>query len=126
MSASARGRAGDPRPRHTAAASWLRLLPLLGGVVVLSLWAADVLPVLPAVIALCVLALGQLAGAMARARRDMDRRVQDIVDAREAGLPAAVPSEPSAPGGQPGTSGSVDLDPAQADPSGKELQRFGE
>lgn len=112
MKATVRGRAGDPRPRHTTAASWLRLLPLLGGVVVLSLWGADVLPVLPALIALCVLALGQLAAVMIRARRGMDRRVQDVVDARKDAEPQA--------------SGSVDLNSAQADPAGKELQRFGE
>lgn len=121
MSASARGRADDPRPRRTAAASWLRLLPLVGGVVVLSLWAADVLSVLPAVIALCAIALGQLAGAMVRARRDMDRRVQEVVDARE-DAPAEKPGEET----EPDASGSVDLDPAQTDLTGKELQRFGE
>lgn len=121
MSASPRGRAGDPRARHTTAASWLRMLPLLGVVVVLSLWGADVIPVLPAVIALCVLALGQLAGAMARASGDMDRRVQDVVDARE-----DAPSQKPIEDGEPQASGSVDLDPAHADPSGKELQRFGE
>ncbi|MBO9705248.1 MAG: hypothetical protein J7474_07025 [Arthrobacter sp.] len=121
MSASPRGRAGDPRARHTTAASWLRLLPLLGGVVVLSLWGAGVLPVLPAVVALCVLALGQLAGATARASGDMDRRVQDIVEARE-----DAPSQKPAEDAEPQASGSVDLDLAQADASGKELQRFGE
>ncbi len=121
MKATARGRAGEPRPRHTAVASWLRLLPLFGGVAVLSLWAADILPVLPAVIALCVLALAQLAGGMIRARRDMDRRVQEVVDARK-----DVPSQKPAEDAEPDASGSVDLDPAQTDPAGKELQRFGE
>lgn len=121
MSASARGRAGDPRPRHTAAASWLRLLALLGGVAVLSLWAADVLPLLPALAALGLLAVVHLAGGMLRARRDMDRRIQEVVDARE-DVSSGRPDEDAEPDG----SGGVDLHPSSADPSAKELQRFGE
>jgi|GEM_PF-3591465 len=102
----------DPRARHTTATAWLRLLALLAGVVVLSLWAAGVLPTVPAIVALGFLGLTHLAGSMIRAHDEMTRRVQEVVDARSASRGDG--------------SGGVDPDPAPADPSVKEFQRLGE